>query len=287
MQDRPSPDLEALVRKAGDLQVLPAVARKVIGIISDERASATDLIRVIERDQTITSRMLKLANSAFYGLPRDVTSLQQAVLVLGFRSIQNLVLAATTRSLFKRSGMTEQMLWDHSVGAALASLLLARGCDPEVQEVAFVGGLLHDLGKVVMNNDTPDTYVEVLMRTYNEGLLAVEVEQEIYGFTHAEVGAGVADKWQLPQALVTVIRRHHSWENEPENGRSAADQAIAAVNLADYICRYHGIGSRRPQPEIDMSSLKAARVLGITPATLAGVLDDAKKVYESQKALFA
>lgn len=279
---------DALIMKAGDLQILPTVARKVLELVASEMSSAADLKNIIEKDQTITTRILKIANSAFYGLRREVTNLQQAIVILGFRSIKNLVVAATTRSLYKRFGITEQMLWDHSVGAAIAGKVITKKMNLDFQETAFVGGLMHDVGKVVMNNESGKTFVQVMMKIYNDGLDAVKAEQEIYGYTHEEIGSGVLEKWKLPKLLVSVIGCHHRWETDLGLKISEPDveKSVAAVNVADYVCKFHGIGYRQPKPDIDFGTLKGIATLKISKDSIPAILEEVKKTYETEKAVF-
>ena len=152
--------------KVGDLQVLPVVARKALDILNSVNCSIEDLTVIIEKDQTIAARILKIANSALYGLRQEVTSLQYAMMVLGFKTIKSLILTATTRSLYKKFGITEKMMWDHSVAAAIATKLISESLSSDVKDVAFIGGLMHDLGKVFMNNETHHTFIKVMMDIY-------------------------------------------------------------------------------------------------------------------------
>ena len=119
------PVKEILIKNAGDLKVLPFVARKVLDTVGDERSSVSDLSDVIEKDQTISARVLKISNSALYGLRQEVTSVHHALLLLGFKTIRSLVLSVSTKSLYKQFGMKEKIIWDHSVGAAIASKVVA------------------------------------------------------------------------------------------------------------------------------------------------------------------
>ena len=236
------PTKEILIKNAGDLKVLPFVARKVLDTVGDERSSINDLSDVIEKDQTITARVLKISNSALYGLRYEVTSVHHALLLLGFKTIRSLVLSVSTKSLYKQFGMKEKIIWDHSVGAAIAAKLLSEGLGSEVEEIAFIGGLMHDIGKVVLNNETPEVFAEVMMKIYNEGANSIEAEEEMYHYNHSEIGARVSEKWGFPARLIKVIANHHLNNRGLEDIQESADaKAIACVNLADNVCRVLGM----------------------------------------------
>jgi putative nucleotidyltransferase with HDIG domain len=280
------PSKDSLVQRAGDLKVLPSVAKKVMETVEKENTSAVDLSRVIENDEAITSRVLKIANSAFYGLRSQVKDLRHAVALLGFSNIKNLVITASTRGLHKSFGITEQLMWDHSVGSAVGARLLARG-DRQLQDLAFLSGLLHDVGQVVLNNETPQIYADVTARVYNEGVAAIDVEREIYGYDHTDVGAGVLTKWGFPEELVEVVDNHHMTKVSIDKMSSAlVSRAVACVQLADSICRYYGIGSRAPDETIVLHDLPAAVYLSLGEKELTVRIGEIKGTYDMEKASF-
>ena len=283
-----TPTKEKLIQKASDLKVLPMVAKKVMETVARDNASAMELSRIIEKDKALTSRVLKISNSAFYGLRNEVRSLQHAVAVLGFDAVRTLVVAASTKGLHKNFGITEQMMWEHSVGAAVAARILCRGKGRELQDFAFIGGLLHDVGKVIFNNVTPATYAEVLARVYNEGASAAEAEQAVYGYDHSDVGVGVLEKWGFPEPLCRVVEFHHRMDGALEAiGDPFITRAVAAVNLGDGICRFHGIGFRAPEPDIDLRGHESAEYLGVAAGNdLDAIVGEIKGAYEAERASF-
>jgi putative nucleotidyltransferase with HDIG domain len=281
------PSKDELINKAGDLKVLPFVARKALEILNDENCSIDDLSAVIEKDQTIAARILKISNSALYGLRREVTSLQHALLILGFKTLRSIVLTATTRSLYKKFGMTEKIIWDHSVGAAVAAKLISRGLGSEVTDIAFVGGLMHDLGKVIMNNETPETYSEVMMKMYNEGIDSIAAERDIYGYDHAEVGAGVTGKWKFASPLVTVLKEHHlNHCSLEEISDSLTAKSLACVHLSDHICKVLGIGYREADESIILQELPSAVYLDLGKDKLDKLVNEISETYNAEKSVF-
>lgn len=282
------PAKDDLIKRVGDLKVLPFVARKLLETISDENVSIDELTAIIEKDQTIAARVLKISNSALYGLRHEVTGLQQAIMVLGFKTIRSLVLSVSTKSLHKKFGMTEKMIWDHSVGAAIAAKMISADLGSDVKDIAFIGGLMHDMGKVFMNNETPEAFSEVMMKMYNEGVESIRAEEDIYGYTHAEIGSKVIAKWGLSPVLVKILDMHHLHSTSLEDiGDSLVAQGTACVNLADYICKVLGIGYREPDDSIALKELPSAVFLKLNNEKMDALVEGIRETYESEKAVFS
>lgn len=281
------PSKEMLIRKAGDPKVLPSVAKKVLDMVGDENTSNTALCTVISRDQTISASVLKIANSAYYGLRNEVTSLNQAVVILGFAALKDLVVTVSTKLQYKRFGITEQMMWDHSIGAAVAAREVARGHGRDLEEMAFLGGLMHDFGKVVMNNEAPEAYLEVMQETYNEGKDAIEAETSVFGYTHTEIGAMVLDQWGFPPVLISVLRSHHLQGCTLEGLSDPFEaRAIACIHLADALCKRLGIGYRCAVGELQLDRLPSAVFLGLDSGKIERLSQAASDKYEAEKAAF-
>ncbi|RJQ21219.1 MAG: HDOD domain-containing protein [Nitrospiraceae bacterium] len=277
-----------LIRKAGDLRVLPFVARKVLETLNDENCSIDDLSDIIENDQTLAARVLKISNSALYGLRHEVTGLRQAILLLGFKTIRSLVLSVSTRALYKKFGMTEKIIWEHSVGAAIAAKMIAGGLgSSELGEAAFVGGLMHDIGKVVLNNETPDVFAEVMMKIYNDGVDSIVAEEEVYGYNHVEIGAGVVGKWGFSPLLVKIIENHHRTDYKTDDIKEPLTlSSIACVNLADHVCKALGIGYRNRDETLVLHELPSAVFLKVPAGKLETLVKDINDTYTKEKSIF-
>ena len=278
---------DELIKKVSDLQALPIVARKALDTLNKDNCSIEDLSAIIEKDQAIAARILKISNSALYGLRQEVNSLHHAMMILGIKTIKSLVLTATTRSLYKKFGITEKMMWDHSIGAGIASKIIARNLGPDVEEVAFVGGLMHDLGKVIMNNETPDTFSEVMMNIYNDSVESITAEQDLYGFDHTDIGAGVVEKWKFAPILIHILGKHHLHKCTLEEvGDDMKTKSVACVNLADNVCKFLGIGFRSPNDSIVLHDLPSAVYLGISSDKVDGLLSTVSETFASEKSAF-
>lgn len=279
-----SDNLEEIIMKSCDLPTIPAVASRVIMLVSDPDASADDLSKAIMADQSMAARVLKLANSSFYGCLRAINTLTQAISIIGFSSLKNIVLAVSTREVYKHFGLTEKMLHEHSSGVAMAAHQVAKETGLKRTEEAFLVGLLHDIGKVVLNNTDADRFRDVMQEVYNSGRSFSDVEYAVYGFTHADVGALVIKKWNLSQEMEAAVRYHHSVE-KMNNADAYIAQLASIANLADAFCHRLGIGVREPK-EIDLSALKSVSILRLTAERLERLEASVHKVMEEEGSLF-
>lgn len=162
--------LNDVVLKSVELPVLPSTAQKVLSLMSDPDISIEKVKRIIGSDPALAAKILKVANSAFYGGFRNIQNLSQAILRLGLNSVRNIVIATSLKNVYKRFGLTEKLLWEQMIGSAMASNLLARQTRRADAEDAFIGGLLHDIGKVVINNEYPEAYARVMEKVYNDAV---------------------------------------------------------------------------------------------------------------------
>ncbi|MBM3804374.1 MAG: HDOD domain-containing protein [Acidimicrobiia bacterium] len=230
--------LEHLINRAGDMKVLPSVARKVMEMVERDDVSGSQLAEVISKDQALSAHLLKAANSALFGLPREITTALMAVNVLGFKNTRDMTIMAATRGVYKRFGITEKMLWTHSISAAIGAKTIASRYAPFVRDDAFICGLLHDVGKVILNNECPDLFAQVMMRTYNEGETSIRAESTVLGYTHTEVGAAITAKWNYPKVISTIILQHHRDEEaRPPIEDPASLKVLACVDLANTGCK--------------------------------------------------
>ncbi len=233
--------LQQLVQTIRDLPALPEVVVRVMRMTEDPRTDAQSIARVIATDQAMAARVLKLANSAFYGLPRRVSTLSEAVVILGFRTIKNLAIAASTFELLNREiagyWLQRGELWRHSLACAIGAQLIARRIRLPVTEEAFVAGLLHDIGKVAINLFVREQFDQIMQRALQDQIAFVDAEQAVLGFNHAMAGGLIAEKWNLPPTLVAVIKYHHQPSTAPDH-----DPMISIVHLADVLAITLGIG---------------------------------------------
>lgn len=210
--------ISLVLRKVKDIPSLPEVVTKVMELVSNPSSSAAELSKVIAHDPGLTSRVLRLVNSAYYGFPKQISSVQQAIMILGFTTMRGLVLSTSIFKIFtpkdSKTGKTIDYVkfWKHSISTALCSRVVARASGMTEVGDAFSSGILHDIGKVVLDQYDHTDYVEVFKKlrfNYSSKDL-LETEDDIIGITHADIGYRVADKWNLPVTLSESIRCHHT-----------------------------------------------------------------------------
>ncbi len=278
---------EELIKKASDPKVLPFVAKRALEIVGDENVSIAEICHVIEKDQTITTSVLKIANSAFYGLRSEVTSIRQAVMGLGLKALRNIVLAVSTKLQYKKFGITEQLMWEHSIGAALAARHIVSSRWKDLEESAFLGGLMHDFGKVIMNNECPQAFSQVMQNIYNDGDVSLHAEDMLFGYNHTDIGSMVIRKWGFPNVFVQVLEHHHLHKGSLAGfDDPAIARVIACVHIADNMCKRLGIGYRTPDMAVPVIDPPVAAMLDLSPESLDRLMEEVRIVYEKEKVGF-
>jgi len=238
---------EELLKKVGALPPMPGTAVKLMSLLNDPRSSVQDMVELIKFDQAATGQVLRLCNSAFFGLSRTVTSLSEATSCLGMVKVLQVVMAVHTSSMLSRKqigyGLERGMLWKHSVAVALAAAEIGQKVDAGKVNLMFTAGLLHDIGKVVLNEYVAAEFLEIARRVKAERISFAEAENRVLGFSHAEIGGKLAEAWRLPDPIVRCLRHHH----EPEV-LSPPDELVDVVYLANTLCRFLGIGVGQESP---------------------------------------
>lgn len=200
-----------LISDSVDLISLPDVAIQVNQMIDDPRASAADMGQVIASDPALTTRLLKIVNSAFYSFPSKIDTVSRAITVVGVQDLRSLVLATSAVETFSRIpqdlvDMTD--FWVRSIQCAIIARLLAKSCRVLQPERLFVAGLLSDIGCLLMYSKQPDACREILQAAGDNRVIVPDLEQEILGFTHADAGGELCRHWGLPQALCESVGCH-------------------------------------------------------------------------------
>jgi len=270
---------------ARDFPAIPSIAAQVMRAVEDTNASRDDIRNLIEQDASLAARTLEVANSAMYGFSGQVESLSHAIGLVGNRVVRDLVLGISMKSLYRRFGLMEKLLWMHSTLAGPVTAALARSPQLRIDaEGAFTAGLLHDIGKSALANSHRDEYEQVVVRVYNEKISFLEAEREQFGFDHAELGAIVAEKWNLPPNLITVIRHHHDPKitdtMSPEDAR-----LTLLVSLSTACLTYQGIGRREPAEGLNLADHAAWKLLGLDGVDVQPILDICTGQIERAKVL--
>jgi putative nucleotidyltransferase with HDIG domain len=232
--------LTQILSKVQSVPTLPATVLRVMQMVEDPLCSAAELSQVIQADPAMAIKVLKLANSAFYGFRQKIATVPQAVTLLGFATLKNALLSAAVFDLFRLgvTGFDLPALWKHSVATATASRLLAKRVRFPNSEKAYTAGLLHDIGKVMIARYLPMSLLTILKAVQDDGLSMASAEQRVIGIAHPAFGGWVMARWGLPSALVEAVEYHHT----PTKAQHAFDLA-ALVSIADALTHASGIGN--------------------------------------------
>ena len=231
----PSSEVQDLVKNASDLVSLPEVSLRVNEIANDPDSTADDMGKVISQDPALVARMLKIANSAFYGVSNEVETITRAIAILGTKKIRDLVISTAASDTFDgipNNLITMQDFWHHSLYCALLAQILAKKSKKIKSESIFIAGLLHDIGQLLMFNKLPEKSHEtiLLLMEGTEELETYEAERHVFGFDHMEVGAELIKKWKLAPVLQECIEFHH----EPQNAKNFPAE-VALINIANAV----------------------------------------------------
>lgn len=232
--------LNHIVSKVNDMPVLPSRVKKIIELTEDPDSTIEDLEKEILMDQSLTSRILKLANSAHYGYPRKINTVSQATILLGFKTIKSMALASTINKMMalelKGYALEKNDLWTQSQTCAIISRYIAKEIRFSDPETAYIGGLLRDIGKTILNYYVEKEYNAIVNKVEYDNLSFLEAEEEILRFNYAQVGEKIAEKWNFPKDLVETIGLHHTPEKSTIN-----PTLVSIVHIADAITMMMGI----------------------------------------------
>jgi putative nucleotidyltransferase with HDIG domain len=232
---------DKILKSIENLPAFPATVQKVSRLLGDPDYSIPELVSVIEYDQAITANILRMCNSAYFGVRYKISTVREAVAYLGRENLVRVVSTAGISRYYKEvKGYYQEAtkLWEHSVGVAMMSLILSKRIYNRADSSLFTTGLLHDIGKVVLGEFVYESFQEIMDLVTNKEYSFLEAEEEVIGINHAEVGAKIALLWNFPQELRDAISHHHRPDLMTEG-----DSSISwLVYLADQACMMMGIG---------------------------------------------
>ena len=234
-----------------EIPTLPTIVFELNKYLQDPDASIKTICDTIEKDQAITLKILKLVNSAFYGFKTKISDLRNAIVLLGYNSVRNAIVSLSVINTFpKRVALMDfdiSQFWKHSLAVAVASKNIAQLSKKEPPDNCFVGGLLHDVGKVILAQYFQNLFEEIWTTYQNEQLSFFEAEQKKLPIDHTKIGAHLAAKWQLPAGLIEAIRWHHEYHPQSKNA-----DFVLTVYLANFIVNSYDVD---PELRLDMAKM--------------------------------
>ncbi len=267
-----------------DLPTLPVIVNNILSAASKESTSTEDLAKIISNAPGITNKLLRLANSIYYGQRTRVATIKRAILVIGFEEIIGIVTGMSVLSSFadKKSGLSLDMkaLWIHCIGCATAAKDIANRTNPGIAKKIFVPGLLHDMGKIIFSVYFKKEYRNVKAKAMERRIPLYRTEPDIFDMNHAVLAGLLMKRWNFPPEILLPCRFHHNPESCPVSFRHHA----LIINLADYLCQKANIGhSGNPVP---VAVKNSPQKTGISETVLMMIIDQLRRKEKEIKEFF-
>ncbi len=276
-------DWKEIVAWVGDLPPLPHVAAQALNLIEDPDATAGKLTELLGGDTALAARVLKIANSAMFSRQRAITTINQAIMTIGFKTLKGIIVAATLRQLNRKYGQIEKMIWENSLCTAIACRQIAYKMRKNYVEELFLLGLLHDLGKLVLMRQVPQDYKKVI-ESSRDGKTYIEAELRHFNFGHPLIGALVAKKWNFPMETCQVILHHH--DPSLDELEPTLKEKTFLVCFGDLVAHSLGYGHGEGYPDMSEALIKTAAALQFDEEMLTQLKEDVAKVLEDTSSIF-
>lgn len=274
------------VNSISHIATLPEITIKIIELVENPRSTAQDLNKLISNDPALVARILKVVNSAFYGLPGQIGSINRAIVLLGLNAVKNIVIAASLTKLFRGGRVSPHFsakdLWTHSIAVGVTSKMLVTRLNNALPDEAFLAGLIHDIGILVELQAFREPLVEIAERASKEETSYVDLETQVIGVDHQALGTGLTTKWKFPRSFQYVTGHHHA----PLQLAPECRWLTSIVYVADHICCQAGLGYALTcrQESIDPAVLTE---LQLTPEAIAEVSKALPEALKETEALLS
>lgn len=283
-------DWREIVAWVGDLPPMPHVASRAISMVENPDTTANELSDLLSSDTALAARVLKIANSAMFSRQREITTLNQAIMIIGFKALKGIIVAAALRQISKNFSKLEKMIWENSMCTAMCSTVIAKKLKKRYVEEIFLLGLLHSLGQIVLlaQQETSKDYPLVMKLVAEKSVDYVTAEAEIIGFSHALLGALVAKKWNFsPETCQIILHYKDPIDAKPE---SELEEKTVIVQLSDLISHAAGVGSPEGYPKEHQKIESMAKLLGFPdegiPDVIKEIIADTQKQFDSEKNVY-
>lgn len=251
-----SDSLKEYVQQITQLPTIPVVAQQILKLVHDERTSVDKLSNIIENDPPISAKILSVANSAFFGYKATTKTIHNAILRIGFTNVKDIAVGVSLMTVFEERGggpraFDYQRIFNHSVTVGAIAQLISKDLKLKFSDEIFMTGILHDLGYLVLNKYFPDTYMQVL-GVFEKTKDLLGAEESVFDFTHADIGAWLAEKWKLPESVLDAVLYHH----KPSLAMRNVDR-VAVIHIADYVVSkgLFSVISENPNYPLDLAAL--------------------------------
>ena len=267
------------------LPIMPKVAQQAFQIATNPNAEPEDYIAVVERDEGLSAKVLKIANSVYYSRGTGSKTISEAVTVIGVTELKCLMNSTALSNFFPSRHQLRGLFWAHDIAVAITARTIAQAIQPEHADMAFLGGLMHDIGKLFMLQQHTNQYEKVVTKGYSEGLESVAGEVLAYPFDHTQVGHLIAERWHFSPELTGIISRHHKpWKEIPPKS------VLALVKTANIITHTLALGAGREANQArriyEPMLPEAFTHLGVEGAIQKEILTTAASTFEEERNLY-
>jgi HD-like signal output (HDOD) protein len=268
------------VKKVTSFATLPEVTGKIIATVEDPKSTASTLHKIVSHDPALVTRIMKVVNSAFYGLPGQIGSIERAIVLLGLNAIKNIAVAASLGQLFRGAklceGFTPKDLWTHCIAVGVTARELAKQMKLPVADEAFLAGMIHDVGLLISLQTAPEQLRQVCEAAKTSERTFVELEREMMGMDHQQMGTCLAEQWRFPKNCQLVAGYHH----QPAALGDGNRLLVTLVYVADTICcqSKHGFNLTAMHQRLDELELRDVQLDPALVQRTAGNLDELVKV---------
>ncbi len=252
--------IRAKISQIENIATLPHVATEILSILRNQNASMKQIAEIIEKDPSITAKILKISNSPLWGFTGRIDNLHRALVLLGLKQVSNIVIAVSMYTTFNKlkpnPEFDREKFWLHSIGTSQIARSLAQKLGLNFHGEEFVASLIHDIGKIILDQFFTETFVQILQESHEQKKPSLELEKQHLGLTHAQIGAMLLEQWQFPQSIIRAVGFHHN----PVAVDSNKDM-VATIRLADVMCELWGIGFDEDIQSVDLYSDAGWRTL--------------------------
>lgn len=278
-------DFNSIIKCMGELPPSPIVATKLLELLRKPDLKIKELANAVSLDPVIAARLMRMANSAFYQQQKQINTVDRAIIIVGEDVLKNLAMEYSLRNAHKTYGVLERRLWEVSIGCAVASRMIADRLTEIDKNEAYLAGLQHHIGKVLMVNRDKDLYKEVVrIVDAGKGQLR-DVERGLFAYSHEMVGAALLDYWNYPKTIVNVTLHHHEFEKLRHEDEEVFT-LCAIICLASDFCLHHGIGRLQPDKDVDMTRNPGAIALEANPLVIDELLEKFHPAFIKERNLF-
>ncbi|MFC1564624.1 HDOD domain-containing protein [candidate division KSB1 bacterium] len=273
-----------IIQSIKRLPTLPIIFEKILDTIDDPRSSAAELQETIKNDQSITAKVLNMANSAYYGYTKQVSDLTRAVVILGFDMVKNIALSVSVFNLFpngeEEAVFDREKFWLHSIATGYLGKIIAEECNYYEPDKAFISCLLHDLGKVVLDSCFEKKYVDTVKLMKIQKISLRDAEEQVFGCSHTDVGYWLGEKWNFPDELLESIKNHH----DPTISAKRHAQLTYLTYLANIICQEEQVGLGGSQLPVHLLP-ETFDILKLTNKKMRTIREDIQAMKEKLEAM--